>query len=145
MNSEQYLKDRVDNQINWYDNKAVKYKRLDQYISTFAIFSTSLIPLLSLLPYISNIDNNLLTFITCLLGIITAMLLSFSKIFKFADLHNIYRLTCEKLKQEKYLYLSEADIYSKNKTSYPLFVSRVESILTTEVGNWSQLNEKREP
>ena len=68
--------------------------------------------------------------------------LATDKLKKYQELHTQYRHTCEELKREKFLYLTHSGEYSDG--DFQLFVQRCESVMTTEVGNWAILNEKKD-
>lgn len=142
---EDYISERLENQITWYDKKAINYKKCSNTIYIFSILVSSSSGLISILPLVTKLNNNIMLVASSTLSIIVAVSLSISKIKKFDELHSTYRMTCEKLKSEKYLYLtSTADYDCEDLLRDKLLVSRIESLLSTEVGNWAQLNEKKE-
>lgn len=141
-----YINERLENQINWYDKKAIEYKCWANSISLATIIISSSGGFINLLPYITNIPSNIIVFLSSIFSFSVASLLAFTKIKKYEELQSTYRMTCEKLKSEKYLFLTESGDYKidNSKERDSLLVSRIESILSTEVGNWAQLNEKKE-
>lgn len=139
---EMYLSERIDNQIKWYDKKAIQFKRNYELLSLLNIIVSALITILSGL-FISP------TSIAVIIAILSAGITVSNLVItlkKYQELHLQYRLVCEKLKQEKYLYLTKSGDYQSTSSVDNidnLFIERMESIMTTEVGNWSQLNEKK--
>ena len=65
---------------------------------------------------------------------------------KYQELHSQYRQTCERLKQELWLYKQGSGEYAGpgEPDNNQLLVDRIESILATDTGNWAELNEKKE-
>ncbi|WP_301089135.1 DUF4231 domain-containing protein [Faecalibaculum rodentium] len=80
------------------------------------------------------------------LGTGAAIFLSIDKLKKFQERHTQYRQTCERLKQELWLYRRKSGEYAGpgEPDNNQLFVDRIESILATDTGNWAQLNERKE-
>ena len=146
MNIDVYIKERVNDQINWYSKKASGFKKYHNFINIFCLFVTSGTSLTIILQLLyDNLSNGILI-LTSILTIIATVLLAVDKLYKFEELRINYRSTCEKLIQEKYIFLTVSGEYFEltEKDRNNLFVQRCESIMTTEVGNWSQLNEKKQ-
>jgi len=59
-------------------------------------------------------------------------------LYQFQENWTAYRSTCESLKQEKYLFLTKTEPYN-GSDPFPLFVQRVESILSKERTAWTQI------
>ena len=146
MNIDVYIKERVNDQINWYSGKTSRFKKYHNYINIFCLLVTSGTSLTIILQLLyENLSNGILILIS-ILTIIATVLLAVDKLYKFEELRINYRSTCEKLIQEKYVFLTVSGEYFNlaEKDRNNLFVQRCESIMTTEVGNWSQLNEKKQ-
>ena len=58
-------------------------------------------------------------------------------LFQYQELWTGYRTTCEALKQEKYLFLTRTEPYDEIEP-FPLFVQRIENLISTEHSNWIQ-------
>lgn len=138
-----YLTSRLDNQIKYYDDKAIDYKKYHDNINIASIILSTSGSFLTLLGIIFNYIEPWLTIIGALTGIIVASALSIDKLKKFGELFVIYRRTCESLKREKYLYNTSSGEYQSNDDAFNLLVERCESIMATENGTWVQLNEKK--
>lgn len=139
-----YIKNRLDDQITWYSNKSKYYKRFYYgfSISLLVISSLSTIVSYLVLKY-KNVD-----FLPILGTILTAsipIIVGIDKLMKCQELYTDYRHTCERLKQEKILFLNKAGEYENlsNEKKNILLVTRCESIMATENSNWTQLNEKK--
>ena len=135
MNEEQFLKERVDKQINWYDKKS----RLNQWwykcLRVFEIVAATAIPFLA--GHMSDKTPAIQVVVGCL-GFIIAIIASVVSLFQFQENWVEYRTTCESLRHEKYLFLTHTEPYSTDN-SFPLFVQRVESLVSIENSKWSQL------
>ena len=134
MNSEEYLKQRLEDQIEWYDKKSQWNKKRFIWLSTLVLIFASTIPLLS---GISNLDGIYWRLSIGLLGALIAVFTGVLSIFKFYENWIAYRTTSETLKYEKYLYLTKTSPYDVDN-SFSVFVSHVENILSKENKNWAQ-------
>lgn len=136
MNEENYLRERVDDQIKWYSTKSSKNKKSYYIINFIEITFGLLISIISLFleeSLLRNLVTGLSLSVTALNG-----LLSF---LKCQENWTEYRKTAEILKHEKYMFLAEAGVYNIEKEDrYKLFVERCETIISSENINWAQLN-----
>lgn len=128
---------RLIDQLNWYDHKSQYcqrlYKRLKFAQITFAVF----IPATSLLP------SDYAKWTASILGIGIAVLEAVQQMNQYFLLWTTYRATAERLKHEKYLFLSSAGPY-KGLPQFDgliLLAERVEEHVSTEHANW--INETR--
>lgn len=136
MDMNNYIKERLDNQINWYDRKSMINKKYFICFQVIQILFSSLIPILSLLsvPYIK------ITIAIC--GAIVSISSSIQNLNKFHENWIEYRMVAETLKHEKYLFLTKSGIYSDDKINNNLLVERIENIISHENINWSQITKK---
>lgn len=136
MNQEEYLANRVDDQITWYDNKSQKAQRNYKRLKIMEMVCSASIPILVAFW-------NSLTFIppiVALLGAIVTVLAGIHGLYNFHENWIEYRSTAEILKHEKFMYLTQSGIYKENENAFNQFVERVESIISHENTNWAQLN-----
>ncbi len=134
METQEYLLQRVDNQINWYNSNS-KFNRYC-YITTKVILTViaAIIPALT-----AYMDNSTFVKITIgVLSVFTAILANVSGIFNFKDNWAQYRNMCELLLSEKFLYITGAGKYDKEDTKEKLFVDTIESYLQDENKKWAQ-------
>mgnify|MGYP000466514956 CR=1 FL=1 len=145
MSEEEYLNQRLENQIRWYSSKSQtaqkKYKCLKKLeISIFLLFTvcgTHAATVISI-PY-TNFEFT----IGCLITIISAFLsyLQFKQsLEKYHENWILYRQTCELLKHEKYLYLTHSGGYLTACNPFNDLVERCESIISSENIDWAQLH-----
>ncbi len=139
MYDEDYIKNRLDNQIAWYDRKSSinqkkykKYKRLE-----FIIAAT--IPVITTLTAI--IPNELLEKVLLLGaafgGIVLVVINKTLELEDYFKFWKEYRTTCEALQYERALYLTRSEPYDEND-AFPILVQKVESILSKETQRWQQ-------
>lgn len=143
MINNEYIVSRLDNQIKYYDNKAILYKKYHDNINILSIVISTSGSFVTILGLIFNCIEPWLTIIGSLAGIIVASSLAIDKLKRFGDLFVTYRRTCESLKREKFLFQTSSGEYQDNENAFNLLVERCESIMATENGTWVQLNEKK--
>ncbi len=125
-----YLKDRYEDQTQWYDSKSQSAKKVYRILQWSSIVLSALTPILILLQ--SEYGNLLPVVCAVTVAIITSAL----KIFRYQELWIDYRTTCETLKKEIYLYQAGVDQYSTADDKESLFVQRVESLISRENTLW---------
>lgn len=136
MDEQTYLKERLDNQINWYSSKSSEaqswYKRLK--------FADNLLALL-IVP-ISYYSDSCWWFKYA--GIVAGILIALSNFFQSMNKYHEnwiqYRSTAEILKHERYLYLTRSGGYANSPNAFNELVERCESIISSENIDWAQLH-----
>ncbi len=121
MDEKQYLAERLENQIAWYDCKSQCNQKYFKRLRLAEILCAALIPFLAAsgdkIPYGS--------FLTGALGIVIAVSTAASSLFKFHENWIEYRTTAEQLKHEKFLYLTSIKPYDDSE-KFSVLVQRVE-------------------
>ena len=135
MNEAQFLKERLDDQINWYDKKSLINQLWYKLLRVAEIVAASSIPFLA--GYMSD-RAPAIRIIVGLLGLMIAVIAGVAALYQFQENWIEYRTTGESLRHEKYLYLTHTEPYNID-TPFPLLVQRVESLVSTENTKWSQL------
>jgi len=135
MESVEYIKVRVDEQIKWYDEKSKVNQRWYHWLRAVEIIAASLVPLLA--GYISN-GTSYLSIIVGALGVLIAVITAIVGLFHFHEKWIEYRTVCESLKNEKNLFLTATSPYSEEKTAFQIFVQRIEALISQENSKWSQ-------
>lgn len=133
MTPEEYIEQRVIDQINWYDTKSQKSQKWFKRIRGLEIISASAIPLFAGFGQGATWSIMLIG----VLGAIVALLASLLSLNQFQENWIEYRTTCESLKHEKYLFLTNAEPYNEDDP-FGLFVQRIESLISKENSAWSQ-------
>ncbi len=135
MNEENFMNERVEDQINWYDRKSQFNQKRYKRLRIIEIFAAALIPFLS--GYISAGPPAIPIIIGSLVFII-AVISGLIGLQQYQERWMEYRTTCESLRHEKYLFLTKTDPYG-HKNPFPLFVQRIEALLSSENSRWSQM------
>ena len=138
MKKDEYINERLEEQINWYDKKCIrsqsKYKRL----KIIEIILAATIPFLSVFSQ----DFIQITWIIAGIGGLITIIESWLNISKYHENWIEYRSICETLKHEKYMFLTQTGVYNV-ENHFHLLVERVESIISKENVNWANLNNKK--
>jgi len=141
MTEEEYLKERVDDQIKWYGAKSTINKTYHIWTNGLIIFFAAMI------PFVSGVDienTKWPQYATAILGVMTATLTGLSALLKFQEKWTTYRITAESLRREKILYKTAASPYDKNANSFKRFVHNVESIMNNENSSWNEIMNRKE-
>ena len=133
MKPEEYMQNRVDDQINWYDSKSQRHQRWYKQLRFVEILAAASIPFLS--GYIQP-GYPAIKFSVGLLGVLIAVLASVTSLNRFQENWIEYRTTCESLKHEKFLFQTGVEPYTVDGP-FSLFVQRIESLISKENTNWS--------
>lgn len=132
-----YIRTRVDDQINWYDKKSKKAQRWYKIIQIIEIISAAAIPIL--VPYVET--GNWASLTVAILGGLIAVLEAFCRLCKFHENWIQYRTTAELLKYHKYLYQTKSAPYNDQaETVENVFVRTIEAIISSENNTWKALN-----
>lgn len=131
MNSDDYLKTRVEDQINWLDKKSVINQNWYKFLRVLEIFLAAMLPLL-----VSFGDRfNAIPIIIGGIGVTMVILQGVHQLYKFRDNWTEYRSASEALKREKFLFQTSAPPYQRDD-AFPLFVRNAELIMGLENAGW---------
>lgn len=133
MTEQEYLKDRVDDQINWLEAKSGQNQKSYKRLRTVILVTSALIPLIS--GFITD-ELGWLKVVVGFGGVIVAISQGMISINKYHDLWLQYRATSETLKREKLLFLTRVGAYAKEEEAFKNFVIMVEAILSEENKQW---------
>lgn len=133
MTAEEYLKDRLDEQIEWYNKKSGLHKRGFRWLRVIEIVAAAAIPILSAYSR----DWLTVRVSVAILGGLIAVIAGVMGLYQFQENWTHYRTTAEALKHEKYLYETGTEPYNVEKP-FPLLVQRVESLISKEHSGWVQ-------
>lgn len=132
MSPEQYMQDRVDDQLAWYSKKSASNKSWHHRMQLVTLIAAALVPVISL----SSTDFYV-RILVALLGSIAAVAAGIVALYQFKDLWVDYRSTAEQLNYEKYLFLTGSEPYAESKC-FSRFVNRVEEIIANENRGWNE-------
>lgn len=138
MNQDEYLKDRLEDQVDWYDRKSMQNQKWFKRLQVAAIIAAASIPLLS--GYITE-TTPFLKLSVGFLGLTVAAITAVLGLYKFQENWLEFRTTCESLKHEKYLFLTKSEPYDQGDP-FKLLVERVESLISKENSSWNRYMKK---
>lgn len=130
-----YLKDRFEKEVVWYDTKSLYNAKWAKRYQVFVIIFSVLTPVFAASGF------RWLTLISSVLLSITVGIL---KYYKFEELWQNYRTACETLRKEKVLFDARISPYDKSDDPMKMFITRVESMISRENTSWIQTISKKE-
>ena len=138
MTDQEYLEQRLDNRINWYDKKSEQNQKYYRFFrNSELIFSASI----SLILVAYTPEYRFFKFIIGLLSVAITIIAGILSLYKYHENWIEYRSIRDSLYHEKYMFLTRAGIYD-SENPFQTLVERVESILSHENFNWAQLNRR---
>jgi hypothetical protein len=132
LDEQKYLKERLEDQIDWYDRKSISNQKSFKRLQVLIIVASATIPFLS-----GFMDETtlFLKIIVGLLGLAIATATAILGLYKFQENWLEYRTTCETLRHERYFFLTGAAPYDEDDP-FLLLVERVEGLISKENTNW---------
>lgn len=161
MTAEEYIEQRLDDQINWYERKSSFCQKKHKMWQVIKIMAALFITILSLWATSEvsfkdaydvvlenlNINNNgpliTVSHVIGVLGSFIVFIESFVKIFDYEKLWIQYRSTAENLKREKLMFQTKSKPYH-TKEAFMLLVHRCEAIMQAEVQGWLEVVSEKE-
>lgn len=137
---DEYLKDRYQDQIDYYGSKAGWNKRIYNWFQWSVIIVSAVMPVL----VISTNKHEYFTWATAGLSLLLAIGTSALKAFKFQENWLNYRQLAETLKQEKYFYEAGLGSYANAPDNRAMFVDHVESLISRENAIWTNVHQQKE-
>jgi len=134
MTPDEYLKDRLEDQINWYSAKSQWNQQWFKWLRIAELVFASLIPFL--VAHVTT-EASLLKVIVGAMGVCIAVISGLVALYKFQENWIEYRTTAETLKHEKFLYLTRSSPYDR-EDSFQALVDHVESLISKENTTWSR-------
>jgi hypothetical protein len=139
MAPDEYLKLRLQDQIDWYDRKSAINRAWFKWLSIVEIVSASAIPVLA--PYAG--ESLAIKVATGILGALIAVIASIKSLMQLQKNWIDYRTTSESLKKEKFLFLTATEPYADER-AFSVLVQRVEALISKENTDWAQYIAKAE-
>jgi hypothetical protein len=131
----QYLTQRVDDQIVWYDRRSGWNQWWFKLLRIVEIVAAALIPLLTAVPPVSEKWD--MKYVIGGLGVLITVVAGILALYQFQERWTEYRATAESLKKERFLFLTKADPYNAGD-GFSMFVQKIETLISKENTNWSQ-------
>ena len=132
MNSEEYMKVRVEDQIDWYSNQSRRNQAWFKYLRAVEIVLGCAIAYL-----VGHAEVISLQVLTGAMGVSVAAIGGVLALFGFQEKWIEYRVTSESLKREKFFFVTGTAPYD-NDCKFQILVTRVEAILATENLQWAE-------
>ena len=128
---EEYIEQRLSDQIGWYDRKSGTNQRWFKRLRFAEIAAAATI------PFLSGFAGNSLPIKIAIgaLGVLVAVIASLLGLLHLEEHWIKYRATAESLRREKLLFLTQTEPYDKGD-AFHLLVQRVEALLSTENTEW---------
>ena len=120
---------RVQDQIGWYDRKSRYNQRWFKALKTAQIVAAAAIPVAA--------TGSVPDWIVGAAGALIVVLESLQQLQQYQQNWITYRATCERLKHEKFLYLSGAGSYATARDPDALLAERVEGLVSQEHAAWA--------
>src|SRR5438876_3995537 len=122
---EEYIEQRLNDQIGWYDRKSVTNQRWFRRLRFAEIVAAATI------PFLSGFAGNSLRIKIAIgaLGVVVAVIASLLGLLHLQENWINYRATAEALKTVKFLFLTQTQPYDKEDV-FHLLVQRVEALLS---------------
>lgn len=136
MNQEEYLKERVERQIDWYNRRSRWNKRWFISLQIVILIASAAVPVIVLMPLVLA-ENMWIRIIISVLGSLTAVLTGITSLLQFRKNWIDYRTTAESLKSEKFMFQTKTGPYNADD-DYSMFVERVEALISREHKDWKQ-------
>lgn len=133
-----YVNTRYEEQIAWYDRRAVLYHNV------YIVVQWKLIILSALTPIIIILGEGWTKWLAVGVAVLVAISTAALKIFKYQENWINYRTTCETLRKEIHFYNAGIQGYDNVEDKEALFVERVESLISRENTLWVLTHEKEE-
>lgn len=132
LNPSEYMAQRVQDQISWYDKKSSWSQRWFKRLRIVEIVAAAMIPFLTAIP-----DATTMKYVVGSLGVIITVVAGILALFQFQERWTEYRATSESLKKERFLFLTKAEPYTGGD-AFSVFVQRIETLLSKENTGWTQ-------
>ena len=132
MDADQYLKERLEDQIKWLSGKSAWnqnwYKRLRALEIVLGCLIAFLVAYADVLPAVK--------FTVGALGVGVAALGGIVSVYRFQENWIAFRVTAESLKRERFSFLTGAPPYDGDDR-FAVLVQRTEAILGSESSQWA--------
>jgi len=126
------MKDRLEDQLKWYSDKANENKKRYHASQIIIIIAGALVPIVNVMSLEVDV---IIRIISSILGGMIIGITGIIQLKKYQENWIQYRSTEEMLKKEKFMYLNNAGEYSNSdndEQKLKLLVERVESIISNQ-------------
>ncbi|MGK0343460.1 MAG: hypothetical protein ACJAXW_004023 [Candidatus Azotimanducaceae bacterium] len=139
---EEYLEQRLDDQLDWYDRKSSWNQKWYKRLQLILLVSAATITFLSGFPgEVTESGIDWVNITIGLLGVVMTAIAAGLGLYNFQENWIKYRTTSESLQKEKYKFLTGVSPYDGDN-AFKLLVEHVEGLISKENSDWSQQNAK---
>ena len=126
--------ERLEDQIGWYDRKSQSDQRVYKWMKICQIVTAAAI------PFAASISAPI--WVAGGGGALIVVIEGIQQLMQYQQNWITYRTTCERLKHEKFLYLSHAGPYAATDNPGVLLAERVEGLVSQEHAAWAANREE---
>ena len=127
---------RLEEEIDWYDKKSSYNQRRFKILKISQIIAGALIPFASSVGAPAAVAGGL--------GVLIVIFEGLQSLSQHQQSWISYRSTCQKLTQEKYLWLAKAGPYESAPNPDAVMAERIEALMSSEITNWSTTTRQKE-
>jgi hypothetical protein len=127
---------RLEDQIDWYDKKSSYNQRRFKILKISQIIAGALIPFASSVGAPAAVAGGL--------GVLIVIFEGLQSLSQHQQSWISYRSTCQKLTQEKYLWLAKAGPYESAPNPDAVMAERIEALMSSEITNWSTTTRQKD-
>lgn len=135
LSPQDYITQRIDDQIAWYDKKSGFNQWRYKPLKSFEIIAAAAIPVIS--AYVGGTGpwSEVMRFSVGFLGAAIVASSGIAGLCRYRELWVEYRGMADVLRQQKFLFLTRTAPYD-GEDPFPLLVQTVENLLSKENANW---------
>lgn len=128
MDPEQYIAERLNEAIAWYDKSANWHKKVYLRMRAMTVIGGALVPVLV------NIDLPYVDILTTILSLVVVLLVSLESVYHFREQWTNYRSTEQQLRNQYFRFTSNDGAYSScsREEAFRQFVGRIEETIESE-------------
>jgi Protein of unknown function (DUF4231) len=119
---------RLEDQIAWYDSKSSHNQRWFKGLKVLQIVTAAAIPVAA--------GADAATWLLGGAGALIVVLEGLQQLQQYQQNWTTYRATCERLKHEKFLFISQAGPYAATPEPEAMLAERVEGLVSQEQAAW---------
>lgn len=134
MQQDEYIEQRVQDQIDWHDRKSQWNQRWFKRIQVVVIAAGALVPFMTGLWSEPSLYQQL---VVGGLGVIVVVASGILTLHRFQELWVDYRMTAESLRSEQLLFETGVSPYDGDD-AFPVLVGRVEALLNRQNVQWQE-------
>lgn len=140
---DEYRKQRYEDQVNWFDEKAKRNQALSRFWQSAQIATSALTPIILVSHFLEH--SPVLAALAVASAAANLVITGVMKTFQFDEHWHRYRNVCEDMRAEIHLYCASAHEYRDAQDRRAMFVQRVEEMISRERQDWHKTSSHREP